>query len=200
MLGASTTATVPTDVCFLATGNNLTIIGDLSTRVVLCQLDPGIERPEEHSFTINLHQYSPENRACLVKAGLLILRAYHVAGRPKQNIKQFGRFEEWSDWVRSAIVWLGLPDPCSTRKEIESTDPIRIALGALFTSWYSIFGSSSIKVKELVAKSRDAQGPNEVLQEALLNFVGTTKGEINERWLGNKLKSFKNRIEQGPPP
>lgn len=197
VLGSSATATVPTDVCFLATGNNLTIIGDLSTRTMLCQLDPVVERPEERSFTTNLHHYIPENRPRLVKAGLLILRAYHVAGRPKQDIKQFGRFEEWSDWVRSAIVWLGLHDPCLTRQEIESADPIRIALGALFAAWHSIFGSVPTKVKDLVRKARDAQVSSEALQEALLSLVGTAKGEINERWLGNKLKSFKNRIEQG---
>ena len=51
VLGGSSTATVPTDSCFLATGNNLTFIGDLSTRTLLCQLDPRVERPEERSFT-----------------------------------------------------------------------------------------------------------------------------------------------------
>ncbi len=197
VLGGSTTATVPTDSCFLATGNNLTFIGDLSTRTVLCQLDPQIERPEERSFSINLHHYIPANRPRLVRAGLTILRAFHVAGRPQQSIKQFGRFEEWSDWIRSALVWLELPDPCLTRKEIESTDPVRTALGALFSAWHSIFGSVSIKVKDLVAKSNEPGDASIVLRDALNSLTDTTKGEINVRWLGNKLKNFKNRIEQG---
>ena len=154
--------------------------------------------PKNDPSLTNLHQYIPENRPRLVKAGLIILKAYHAAGMPKQNIKQFGRFEEWSDWVRSALVWLGLPDPCLTRKEIESTDPIRAALGALFSAWHSIFGSSPLKVKELVAKSHEDVNVSTIaLREALLGFAGTNKGEVNERWLGNKLKNFKNRIEQG---
>ena len=98
ILGGSSTATVSTESCFLATGNNLTFIGDLTTRTLLCQLDPQVERPEERSFSIDLHKYIPEHRPQLVKAGLTILRAYHVAGKPAQDIKQFGRFEEWSDW------------------------------------------------------------------------------------------------------
>lgn len=197
VLGGSSTATVPTDSCFLATGNNLTFIGDLSTRTLLCQLDPRIERPEERSFSINLHKYIPENRPHLVNAGLTILRAYHVAGRPPQNIKQFGRFEEWSDWVRSTVIWLGLPDPCLTRNEIESTDPIRSALAALFSAWFAIFGTSPIKVKELVAKALENDEASTTLYETLLSLAGTNKGELNERSLGNKLKNFKHRIEQG---
>lgn len=197
VLGGSSTATVPTDSCFLATGNNLTFIGDLSTRTLLCQLDPRIERPEERSFSINLHKYIPENRPRLVNAGLTILRAFHIAGRPMQKIKQFGRFEEWSDWIRSAIVWLGLPDPCLSRKEIESTDPIRTALGTLFSAWFAIFGPTPVKVKELVVKAQESSEASATLYEALLCLAGTNKGELNERWLGNKLKNFKNRIEQG---
>ena len=197
VLGGSSTATVPTDCCFLATGNNLNFIGDLSTRTVLCQLDPQVERPEERSFSINPHQYIPENRPRLVRAGLTILRAYHIAGRPKQNIKQFGRFEEWSDWIRSALVWLDLLDPCLTRKEIESTDQIRTDLSTLLSVWHSIFGSSSIKAKELLAKSHELGDVNSLLRDALRNLAGTPAGEVNERWLGNNLKKYKNRIEQG---
>lgn len=66
----------------------------------------------------------PENRAKLVVAGLTVLRAYHVAGRPDQGLPVFGRFEEWSDWVRSSLVWLGMANPCITRKRAEEVDPV----------------------------------------------------------------------------
>ncbi len=197
VLGCSSTASVPTDSCFLATGNNLTIVGDLSTRTLLCQLDPKVEHPEERSFAIDLHQYIPEHRPQLLHAGLTILKAYDEAGRPSQNIKQFGRFEDWSDWVRSAIVWVGMPDPCLTRREIEATDPVRTALGTLFSSWYALFHSYSIKIKALVAKANETGEINSTLKEALIELAGTPNGEINERSLSNKLKHYKNRIEQG---
>lgn len=125
VLGNNETHTVPTNATFLATGNNLTFAGDISTRTLLCKLDPNVERPEERSFELNLHEYIPENRAKLVRAALIILRGFHVEGYPKQDIKPFGRFEDWSNWVRSAIIWIGLPDPCESRKEIEDADPVR---------------------------------------------------------------------------
>ena len=175
----------------------MTFIGDLSTRALLCQLDPHIERPEERSFATNLHKYIPENRPRLVSAGLTILRAFHIAGRPIQNIRQFGRFEEWSDWIDQQFVWLGLSDPCLTRKEIESIDPVRMALGAFFSAWFVTFGSSPVKAKELIVRAQDGSEDSAPLYDALLSLISTNKGEFNERALGNKLKNFKNRIEQG---
>ncbi len=62
ILGETRNMAVSTRATFLATGNNLTFIGDLSSRAILCKLDPKMERPEERSFDINLHQYLAEHR------------------------------------------------------------------------------------------------------------------------------------------
>lgn len=204
LLGETRTCEALTNLCFLATGNNLTFIGDLSTRALLCKLDPKIERPEERSFDVDLRQYTKQERASLVRAGLTILRAYHIAGRPDQKIKQFGRFEEWSDWVRSAIVWLDRPDPCKSRKDIENADPVRIQLGNLLSAWYVIFGDGSFRSKEVVRRVENQKPDDpdaeslEILRDALIEMApDRTGGGVNERTLGNKLSQFKGRIEQG---
>jgi putative DNA primase/helicase len=195
LLGANKNLNVPTNVTFLATGNNLTFVGDISTRALLCRLDAKCERPEERSFDVNLYNYIPQHRNELVKAALTILRAYHIAGRPKQPIAQFGRFEEWSDWVRSAIIWVGLADPCASRKEIENADPVRVALGSFFASWYDAFGDLSKRIKDVI---NDIQNKKlEILQEALTELAPDAKRGINTRALGKKLASFKGRIENG---
>ena len=105
------TGTAPTLCCWIATGNNLVVAGDLTTRIVPCNLDPQVERPEEREFSRNLYDWIPANRPRLIQAGLTVLRAYIVAGKPKQPIKNFARFEDWSGLVRSALVWLGETDP-----------------------------------------------------------------------------------------
>ena len=51
VLGASRTASVPTNATFLCTGNNLVIAGDLSTRALVCALDPKCERPRSAGST-----------------------------------------------------------------------------------------------------------------------------------------------------
>jgi len=201
LLGANKTITLPTNALFLATGNNLTFVGDISTRTLLCRLDPNCESPEEREFHVDLHKYIPAHRGELVQAALTILLAYHKAGRPKQNFKQFGRFEEWSDWVRSAIVWVGMEDPCTTRKEIESADPERVALRNLLEAWFAVFDDFSIKTKDLIKKanfsSEDGDERIEALKDALLSIAPDRCSEINERSLGKKLSQFKGRVENG---
>jgi phage/plasmid primase-like uncharacterized protein len=196
LLGSTRNLNVPTQATFLVTGNNLTFVGDISTRAILCRLDPQCERPEERSFDVDLYRYIPQHRSELVQAALTILRAYHVAGRPKQSFEQFGRFETWSDFVRSAIVWVDLADPCASRKEIENTDPVRIALGSLLSSWYEAFGDMSRRVKDVVKEAENKK--LEHLLEALAEIAPDIKGcGINTRSLGKKLGTFNRRIENG---
>lgn len=191
LLGSTKNLTVLTDATFLATGNNLTFIGDLSTRAILCRIDPRCERPEERDFDIDLRKYIPENRGELVQAALTILRAYHCTGRPRQNIPQFCRFEEWSNWVRSALVWVGMEDPCTSRKEIENNDLVRVALGNLLSAWFAVFDNMAIKVKFLIDHE------NELLQESLREFSPPKNGNISDVSLGVKLNSYNERIENG---
>ncbi|MCX5922143.1 MAG: hypothetical protein NTX86_02345 [Candidatus Dependentiae bacterium] len=206
LLGGNETRTVLTNATFLVTGNNLIFMGDISTRSLLCKLDAQVERPEERSFALDLRKHIPQNRSKLVRAGLTILRAYYLAGKPTQDIKQFGRFEEWSDWVRSAIVWIGMADPCESRKDIENSDPVRILLSSLFTAWHVLVGSKEVKIKDLVEEvaplSANTEAStnteaHETLREIFLEWAPDNRGGINQRSLGKKLAYYKNRIESG---
>jgi hypothetical protein len=159
-----------------------------------------MERPEEREFEKDLRQYIPKNRGSLACAALTILKAYHDAGRPKQqSIKQYGRFEEWSDWVRSAIVWMGLADPCDSRKDIENEDPVRASLGNLLETLHERYEKTSFTTKQLIDDAQDASDEkNQELREVLVEFCPSDKGSsINVRSLGNKFAAFKGRIERG---
>ena len=132
ILGENRKVSVPTNALFLASGNNLTFKGDMTTRALLCRLDAKVERPETRRFDIDLKAEVPKRRPKLVAAGLTILRAFVVAGRPGlDRLESFGRFEDWSNLVRGALVWLGEPDPCRTRAYIAVDDPERTDLEQL---------------------------------------------------------------------
>jgi hypothetical protein len=193
VLGVSQTVSVSTAVTLLATGNNLVFDGDLTTRVVPCDLDPHVERPEERSFDVNLYQYVPEHRGELVVAGLTILRAFAVAGMPKQPVAAFGRFEEWSDWVRSSLVWLGTADPCAGRSRIEALDPTRQRLGQLLVAWREALPGRPSTVAEAIRASNE----NSDLRDALLSVAADRRGEINPRYVGSFLQKHALRIEDG---
>jgi hypothetical protein len=131
-LGVNENVTVPTNCLIAMSGNNLTFKGDMTTRAILCRLDARVERPEERAFDIDLKKWVPEHRGELVAAGLTVLRAFVVAGRPGlDTFKSFGRFEDWSNLVRGALIWLGQADPCKTRESIIASDTDRDALGRL---------------------------------------------------------------------
>lgn len=137
-LGVNDNVTVPTNCLIAMSGNNLTFKGDMTTRAILCRLDAKVERPEERAFDIDLKKWVPEHRGELVAAGLTILRAFVVAGRPGlDTFKTFGRFEDWSNLVRGALIWLGEGDPCKTRESIIASDSDRDALGRLLDALQS---------------------------------------------------------------
>lgn len=188
VLGKSQTLSVPTtNTTWLATGNNVLFVGDITTRVLICELDPQCEHPEERKFDRNLYHLIAEHRAKLVIAGLTVLRAYHLAGRPDQQLKVFGRFESWSDWVRSALVWLGMTDPCITRKRAEETDPVRNELRQLLAALESVFGNEPFRVAEVLTSDDDG------LREAISSILAAGSGTPAQR-----LGIFFQRIDRRP--
>jgi hypothetical protein len=209
LLGVSRTARVPTNTLLLATGNNLTLEGDLTTRALVCALDPQCERPEERRFDVNLHEAVPARRGELVAAALTIPLAYFAAGTPAQNMPPFGRFEAWSRWCREPLTWLDLKDPCASRHRIETRDPVRGVLRPLLTAWHAAFGDTVQTVADVVALTTvpperwdgttSAPRPDDKLVDLrkALEAVAVQGREINTRRLGNFIAKHERRVERG---
>lgn len=190
-------ARVSTAATFFATGNNLTFRGDLTTRVIPVDLDPNCERPEERKFDVNLHEYIPQHRGELVRAALTVLRAYHVAGRPRQALPVFGRFEMWSDLVRSALVWVGEADPCAGRLRIRDTDPERELVASVLTRWFALFGNQPLTAVDVIRDADPRKTDPNSLWDDLCTIAAGRDGSPDSRRLGQWLKKFHLRIEQG---
>jgi len=108
ILGTSENFTIENFMTILGTANNITLISDIWRRVITIRLmDDGTgSRPPPR---YELASYLPTVRKQMVEACLTVLRAFCVAGRPV-GATLLGSFENWSRWVASALVWLGLPD------------------------------------------------------------------------------------------
>ena len=198
ILGKSETAIVPTHTTWLATGNNLTIQGDLTTRVIPCTLDPGCEHPEAREFSVNLHKLVPEIRGQLIAAGLTIQRAYIEAGSPSQGLPRFGRFEEWDDIVRSPLVWAGTEDPCEGRTRIEADDPVRLSLMSLMSHWHAELREQWITVAEVL---RGTVGREPEREETplyvCLRDISASGARPDPGKIAKWLSKYANRIEGG---
>lgn len=182
---------------WFATGNNAVLLADTSRRVCHVRIESPLEAPEERDgFRIpNLLQHVRENRLELLTAGLTILRAYVVAGRPDKNLKPWGSFEGWSRLVRNCVVWLGLQDPGGTRRQLaEASDRDAAALRALFEGWNEIDpDGEGLTSSGLVKLLKDNDSKYDAVRGALQELCDTPK-ELTGRKVGNQLRRFKGRV------
>jgi hypothetical protein len=198
LLGANRMLRLPTNVLWTVTGNNLVFRGDLPSRTLICRIDSVTERPEERTFKIaDLTAYLLANRKRLAKAALTILRSYHVAGRPRHNVRPWGGFDHWSREIREPLVWLGLPDPCATREQVIANDPERELTAEVFHAWRSVFGDRVMLAREIVAAAQG--GKNDELRQALLMVAAKRddSNQIDARRLGNWCSTKAARVIDG---
>jgi hypothetical protein len=177
--------------------------------VIHVRLDVLEERPEERTGFRHpsLLGWVGDNRGKLMSAAMTILSAYCKAGRPSQGLAPFGSFEGWSDVVRQAVVWVGLPDPCLTRVKLaESADTTTDSLSQLVGAW-KLYDSlnTGVVVSEMLARlyptdrqfiPKDAGAV--AMRTALENLVGCPPGRApTPRQVGNRLKQFRRRVLDG---
>src|SRR3954471_22987339 len=90
-----------------------------------------------------------------------------------------GSFDMWSDWVRSALVWLGEADPWKTTETIRADDPKLKAIGEVLSQWQTVIGTDAVTTKCVIdrATERTHDGvsyrfTHDDFRQALLNVAG----------------------------
>jgi hypothetical protein len=206
ILGRSEVPELPSNAMVTATGNNLTLTGDMTRRALLCQLDPDCERPELLIYATKPFDLVTEDRWKYLVAALTVLRAYHVAGRPTPP-PPLGSFADWSNWVRGALIWLGEADPVASMETIRGADPKLEALSSVMTQWDAALGSRRVAVRDVIASATEQRTltgsiyPKQEFirpdfREALLIIAGEN-GVVNSRRLGNWLATQESRVIAG---
>ena len=109
VLGLSQMAKVPTNSLLVLTGNKPVIVGDLNRRLLRCELDPRMEAPHKRAFKLDPLEYCREHRLDMVRAALILLKAWHNAGCPAFTPDRTASFEAWSDYDPT-IRDLGRPE------------------------------------------------------------------------------------------
>jgi hypothetical protein len=201
-LGVNQMVQAPIKFTWLATGNNVRLVGDLVRRVEHVRLESPEEKPEERTGFRheNLRVWVVEHRAHLVIACLTVLRGYIVAGRPNMRLKPWGSFEAWTDLVRASIVWVGLPDPGATRDDLaEACDTegncLAALIDALEISDPERSGLTTSQILQLVGRSGNDHA---ALRDAINELCPTRDGKPpSTRILGKKLQHVRRRIVNG---
>ena len=206
-LGRSEIMELESRATVFATGNGLRVRGDMTRRSLISSLDAQMERPELREFSTDPMKEVLADRGKYVAACLTIVRAYAAAGRP-DCLAPLASFEDWSDCVRSALVWLGCADPVASMEAARDDDPDLAELREVLGLWKAHLGSGSgysftaRDAAEAACKREETRHgePTEFVcpefRDVLLRIAGD-RGNVNTRKLGNWLMDHAGRIVNG---
>jgi hypothetical protein len=202
LLGFNRAVEAPLYMTWYATGNNVAVATDTARRICHVRLESPVERPEERNDFRhpNLLAWVGANRQGLLAAALVVLRGYCAAGCPELGLPAWGSFEGWCALVRSAVVWVELPDPAETRTLLqEQSDVAAENMTVILASWEKLDphrqGLTSAEVIDLLFKSPPPSPPD--FHADLRAALEALLGKPDSRGLGNKLRAYRRRIFQG---
>ena len=192
VLGTAARIQVPAATVWFATGNNVSLATDMPRRVIPIRLTPREEHPESRSGFkhANLLEWVRANRGALVVAGLTLVRAFVVAGRPINALPEFGSFEAWSDLVRAGIVWAGAEDCNAGRAALQTSDPRLEAFRFVLQAWWDAFGERPATIHEALGKPSLAAALTEL-------DPPVPEKQVEPRKLGMTFRKMKDRVFDG---
>ena len=197
ILGRTKIIQVGTQVMFLSSGNNVGPIGDMTRRCLTINLDPACEVPATRTFQRpHLIDDVRKDRCRYVSAALTVVRGWIVASDTSVQCKPLASYSRWSDWCRLPLIWLGHPDPATAVFESMDSDPERQLLGRLLCLWKDEFCGESIRVRDVVERTKAAHPGTGELTEVLLTIAGD-RDKVNNRKLGHWITRHAGQVVDG---
>jgi putative DNA primase/helicase len=191
-----------------ATGNGLRLRDDATRRALLVRMDAEMEQPWLRKFNANPLERVLANRGRYIRAALVIVLAYRAAGMPNRLPIAMDPFLEWSDNVRSALVWLGYVDPMQTMEAVRGNDPRRQARLALFQAIFNAYGSELKTAAQMIedAKRGVIKKPGQRMLDCKFSsaaddlksaIIDYTDNRLDAQYLGTKLRNDNGKIVGG---
>lgn len=193
ILGSNRTATAPTRILILGTGNNIEPERDMRRRVVTIRLSPKEQAAALRNFDFDPLEHLQKFREAYVGFALTIIRAYLTVGKLDQTPVPIGSYKQWSRFCREPLIWLGLPDPATSLISQVSNDVDAEALKDLIDELWKRYGKRSVTVRTIV---NDAELDDD-LKSALMALPIMEGRYINANKLGWYLRKNRGRIVEG---
>lgn len=179
-------AALPMNIVWFATGNGMVLGHDMARRALVVRLEPSVDHPEDRAGPRpgqtwkhpNLIEHTKRERATYLTSALTIIKAYILAGRPKLGLVPLGSFENWSNTIRSALVWAGAADPCATLEQAREADVSDYEARRAVECW-PVPDNVEVTAAVLVALA-GAMTPNN--DSPAFSVFNNTKGANREMW------------------
>lgn len=179
ILGKSVILEAVNDTSWYVTANNIMLAPDTAERCLNVRLHSEDEKPHLRSGFRHrdLFKVVRDRRAKLLSAGLTILKAFILEGKPEQDIAAWGGFEKWSALVRGAVRFAGLPDPATTRLELEEHADVetddKAALVQALADWQTETGNvDGTKASDILANLKANPEMGSGLRAVLEDIAG----------------------------
>ena len=123
-LGSNRVITTVNDRCWVVTGNNLSLGGDLVRRTILIMIDPNMANPETREFRVeDLKGWVRDHRNELLWSLLVMIRAWVAQGKPTPRRPQSDSFARWEGVVA------GILSACRVDGDFDRESGKRAAVG-----------------------------------------------------------------------
>ena len=186
ILGRSEPSSIPNRSIWIATGNNIQLGGDLPRRCYWIRMDAKQARPwQRKGFRHpNLVQWCAQNRGELIRAALVLSKAWITNGKPgASGLPALGGFESWSETIGGILSYVGIEGFLTNLEAMyEEMDTETPQWEAFLEAWYKIWGSSPVAVSTITAylesgAKLDEGGPDlkSVLPDQLADSISSRK-------------------------
>ena len=212
VLGKSEASVIPNRALMLMTGNNLTLTGDMSRRVLVARIDPRMDKPYTRAFDIDPLVVCITERQQMIAAALILIRYYLSSNIERPGQGRMASFEAWDDWIRQTVIYIDrelapgkFGDVMGKVRVNQASDPEQEALGVLLHALQSNFGDGSFTAADVCKKAKltgfsnlkDDQIPVEVQLHDAMEGLKTGRGDLTSKSLGRILMYRKDRIVDG---
>ncbi len=190
VLGRSEVATVKQRATWAATGNNISLGGDLARRCYWIRLDAKQSRPwQREGFKHpDLTAWAREKRGELVAAVLTLARAWYAAGRPKgEGVPRLGSFEAWSETIGGILAFAGVSGFLDNLEELyDKADESSSEWEGFLEEWWHQRGDDPITGKALTKLITEEKSLKDSLPSDLSEALDKGEGSFTRR-LGKAL-------------
>jgi len=176
------------------TGNNPIITGDMARRSLSIDILPRSADPERDHYPFNPAELIRRRRSEFLMATFTAMRAFRLAGMPRQGLPAVGSFDDWTVKVRDLVYWLTGYDVSEAFRRNKAEDPRRQGDAYLLAALHQQFGTRPFKSADPIAihkrvtdqrRSPTIASPTaaeRALHEALEDVLGSR--DINPKLFG----------------
>jgi hypothetical protein len=156
-LGASRTIATVNDRLWMATGNNLQLGGDMTSRTIRVHLDPDMPRPEQRDQTgfgiPHLDQWItiPANQHTVLWHLLVLVLDWTRHGAPRAGGYAMRQFTPWAQALGGFLAHHGIAGFLANADQVAAIDEDEIRWRGFLATWHERHGANPKTAAELRA-------------------------------------------------